>query len=169
MSTLFPALISPGDRQAERGRHDDDVSRLAAAAGGLARELAGTRRVAVVATPTLETIVAVVGALAAGAAVVPINPTSAAPEIDHIVADSSPDAVVSAESALPPSLLGRRRVEPRAAVGRYDEASSSNPERTALNSLHLRDNRAPKGVQIPLFRDRDQSGRAVRCMAVDRS
>jgi malonyl-CoA/methylmalonyl-CoA synthetase len=75
VSLLFPPLLSPEDRAAVNVGGTTVTSReLAAAAGAVACKLAGTRRVAVVAMPTLETIVAVVGALAAGAAVVPINP-----------------------------------------------------------------------------------------------
>ncbi len=43
------------------------------------------------ATPTLETVVAVVGALAAGVPIVPINPKAGERELAHILSDSAPD------------------------------------------------------------------------------
>src|SRR5439155_22106700 len=41
--------------------------------------------------PALETIVAVVGALAAGVEVVPLNPKLGSSELDHILTDSAPE------------------------------------------------------------------------------
>ncbi len=74
-ASLFPALHTPpvppkpalrfGDRTLEYG----EVARLA---GALARELPLGRRVAVWATPSLETGVAVVAALLAGVVAVPL-------------------------------------------------------------------------------------------------
>src|SRR5689334_24183292 len=66
---------------------------LHAAAGAVAERIAGANRVAVVATPTLETCVAVVGALLAGVPIVPINPKSGERELEHILSDSAPDVV----------------------------------------------------------------------------
>src|SRR3546814_17405893 len=47
-------------------------SDLMAAAGAVSAALGGISRVAVLATPTMETVLAVVGALRAGVAVVPV-------------------------------------------------------------------------------------------------
>ncbi len=46
------------------------------------------------ATPTLETVVAVVGALAAGVPIVPINPKAGERELEHILSDSAPDLML---------------------------------------------------------------------------
>src|SRR3954465_11847706 len=62
-------------------------------AAGVAERLQDAGRVAVWALPALETCAAVVGALAAGATVVPINPSSGERELAHVVADAAPDAV----------------------------------------------------------------------------
>lgn len=70
-----------------------DLSRSVAA---FAQRVDGARRVAVVATPSLPTVVAVAGALTAGCAVVPLNPESGAGERAHLLADSAPDVVVDA-------------------------------------------------------------------------
>jgi acyl-CoA synthetase (AMP-forming)/AMP-acid ligase II len=82
---------------------------LAGAVAAVAHRLAGLRRVAVVATPTLETVVAVAGALYAGVAVVTINPQSGEAERTHILRDSTPDLLLEdvrldARESLPPDL-----------------------------------------------------------------
>lgn len=66
---------------------------LAGAAGAVASRVLGMERVAVDATPTLETVVAVVGALAAGVTVVPVPPDSGPMERDHIMRDSGAEVL----------------------------------------------------------------------------
>lgn len=61
---------------------------LLGAAAGVAAGLAPRSRVAVLATPTLETVVGVVGALLAGAVVVPVPPDAGVAERRHILTDS---------------------------------------------------------------------------------
>ncbi|MDQ2726976.1 MAG: AMP-binding protein [Actinomycetota bacterium] len=62
---------------------------LAEAAGAVAANLGGAGVVAVEAGASLETIVAVVGALAAGAVIVPVPVDSGPAERDHILTDSA--------------------------------------------------------------------------------
>nr|WP_123982046.1 acyl-CoA synthetase [Streptomyces sp. Ag109_O5-1] len=86
--------------------------RLAAAAGALAGRVGDADRVAVWATPELETAVAVVGTLLAGKAAVPLNPKSGDKELAHILADSAPSAVLAAPGAeLPPALASLPRID----------------------------------------------------------
>src|SRR4051812_49874542 len=75
---------------------DDALSyeQLRAAAGAVAQQVAGARRVAVVAENSLATCVAVVGALAAGVPIVPINPKAGTREREHIMSDSAPEIVL---------------------------------------------------------------------------
>jgi fatty acid CoA ligase FadD36 len=63
-------------------------SDLLGAATSVAERIMGVDRVAVLAEPTARTVVAVVGALIAGVAVVPVPPDSGPTELDHILADS---------------------------------------------------------------------------------
>jgi acyl-CoA synthetase (AMP-forming)/AMP-acid ligase II len=77
----------------ERLRADE----LAMAAGAIAARVAGLARVAVVAEPTLQTVVAVAGVLAAGGCVVPVNPASGDAERNHLLADAAPDLVLTPE------------------------------------------------------------------------
>ncbi len=69
-------------------------AQLASAAGAVAARVSGASRVAVVAETRLETVVAVVGALAAGVPIVPINPKAGERELEHIMGDSSPEIVL---------------------------------------------------------------------------
>ncbi|MGS2586018.1 acyl-CoA synthetase [Streptomyces hebeiensis] len=112
MSPLFPALAARSDRPALRfGDRTLSHAELADAAGALATRVAGARRIAVWATPTLGTAVGVVAALLAGVPVVPVNPKSGTRELAHIVADSAPDLVVAEPDAvLPPELAALPRV-----------------------------------------------------------
>ncbi|MPZ80242.1 MAG: AMP-binding protein [Actinophytocola sp.] len=103
---LLPELVTGGDRTALRfGDADLTYRELALLTGHLAGKLRGRDRVAVWATPTIETCVAVVGALVAGVAVVPVNPKIGERELDHIVADSAPDVVLAAPGVELPARL----------------------------------------------------------------
>src|SRR3954469_9452509 len=93
---LFPALASPPERPALRlGDTELDYAAVRAAALRVAAEVAGAERVAVWAEPRLETAVAVVAALLAGVAAVPVNPKSGERELAHVAGDSAPGAVLA--------------------------------------------------------------------------
>jgi malonyl-CoA/methylmalonyl-CoA synthetase len=93
---LLSGLKEPDGREAIRVGHDAlTYERLHAAAGAVAERIAGATRVAVVAENTLQTCVAVVGALAAGVPIVPINPKSGERERAHILSDSAPDQILA--------------------------------------------------------------------------
>ncbi|MFE5185662.1 acyl-CoA synthetase [Streptomyces sp. NPDC056628] len=114
MSSLFPALAdAPAGRAALRfGDRALTYGELGAAAGALAARIGGAGRVAVWATPALETSVAVVAALEAGVAAVPLNPRSGDRELGHILSDSAPSAVLAAPGDdLPAPLAGLQRVD----------------------------------------------------------
>ncbi|MFJ4618196.1 acyl-CoA synthetase [Streptomyces sp. NPDC088812] len=114
MSSLFPAVTEqPSGQAALRfGARSLTYAELAAAAGAVGGRLAGARRVAVWATPSLETAVAVVGVLLAGAAAVPLNPKSGERELGHILGDSAPALVLAAPGdELPDPLKGFERVD----------------------------------------------------------
>src|SRR6185295_8914564 len=93
---MFPELVTGSDREALRfGAEALTYRELAQVAGHLADNLRGRTRVAVWATPTIETCVAVVSALVAGVPVVPVNPKIGERELAHIVADSAPDLLLA--------------------------------------------------------------------------
>ncbi|MFF4979694.1 acyl-CoA synthetase [Streptomyces sp. NPDC001046] len=114
MTPLFPALTrDPADRPALRfGERSLTYAQLAAAAGALAGRIGGASRVAVRATPTLETAVAVVAALLAGVPAVPLNPKSGDRELAHILSDSTPGLLLTApDDRLPAPLRDLPRVD----------------------------------------------------------
>lgn len=102
MSLLFPRLNFPGDALALRiGDTDLSYAALAARAGGFAEELSEqgvTRgdRVGIFSDAHPDTVVAMMGAIAAGVTVVPLNPKLGTKERGHILADSAPKRVYSA-------------------------------------------------------------------------
>jgi fatty acid CoA ligase FadD36 len=73
------------------------TERFLACAAAVADEVAGAPVVAVLATPALGTVVAMVGALQAGAAVVPVPPDPGPVERDHIMRDSGAVLTVTAD------------------------------------------------------------------------
>src|SRR3954469_5206520 len=86
-------------------RVGDDVltsDDLAAAVGGLAARLQGLHRVAVWATPSMDTCVAVAATLVTGAAAIPLDPHAAPAELAHVVNDSHPQLVLAASHAVIP-------------------------------------------------------------------
>jgi fatty acid CoA ligase FadD36 len=106
------------------------AERLVACAAAVADEVVGAPAVAVLATPSLETLVAMVGALQAGAAVVPVPPDSGPVERDHILRDSGAVLTVSADLR-------------RTSDSRYPAPA---PDRTALIMYTSGTTGAPKGA-----------------------
>ncbi|WP_116205334.1 acyl-CoA synthetase [Amycolatopsis circi] len=87
---LLPALsIASADGPFVRVGDDSmSLDDLRGAAAAVADRTAGARRVAVNATASMETIVAVVGCLTAGVTAVPVPPDSGLAERQHVLSDS---------------------------------------------------------------------------------
>ncbi|MEU4032768.1 acyl-CoA synthetase [Streptomyces collinus] len=152
MSSLFPALTDgPGERVALRfGERSLTYGALAGAAGALAERVRGSGRVAVWATPELETAVAVTGALLAGVPAVPLNPKSGGRELAHIVTDSAPDLVLTAPGAQVPGELGHlaRLDVDASAAGTVPEERAGDAD-PALIVYTSGTTGPPKGAVIP--------------------
>ena len=152
---LLAPLDSAGAKEAirfgERALSYDD---LRAVAARLAQQLTGAARVAVWATPSLETCASVVGALVAGVPIVPINPKSGERELDHIVRDSEPSMVLAAPgSELPHPLEALERLDVELEVSSAEPASplpeEPDPESPALVVYTSGTTGPPKGVLMP--------------------
>ena len=162
---LFPALAEaqadpdgPGaHRPALRfGDRSLTYGELAVTASPLAARVAEAGRIAVWATPTLETAVAVVAALLAGVPAVPLNPKSGEGELGHIVSDSAPTLVLAAPGTqLPPALAALERVDIHvdADIDVRDTGAASvdtgTPETPALIVYTSGTTGPPKGAVIP--------------------
>ncbi|MFE8912108.1 acyl-CoA synthetase [Streptomyces globisporus] len=134
MTLLLPALQSPtgpaASREAVRfGDLSLTYGLLAGAADSLAARIAEAGRVALWATPTPETVIAVVAALRAGVPAVPLNPRTGERELTHILGDSEPTAVLAGpDDELPPALEKLRRVTVDARAGKADKAGEARPD-----------------------------------------
>jgi malonyl-CoA/methylmalonyl-CoA synthetase len=118
--------------------------------------LSGVCRVAIWASPELETCVAVVAALAAGVPAVPINPRLGTRELQHVISDSSPELVLATPGAvLPVTLRALPRLDvdlqadlnPRAVPGALP--GEPDPESPALIVYTSGTTGPPKGVVLP--------------------
>jgi malonyl-CoA/methylmalonyl-CoA synthetase len=150
---LFPAIAAGGPAPALTfGARALDYARLRAAVLATASQLGGARRVALWATPTLETAVGAVAALVAGVTVVPLNPKSGERELAHVVGDSRPELLLAApEDQLPGALADLTVVTPDLAPTGPEPTWPEEPddESPALIIYTSGTTGPPKGAIIP--------------------
>ncbi|MET9785824.1 acyl-CoA synthetase [Streptomyces canus] len=153
MTSLFPALRgATADRPALRfGDRSLTYGQLAAATGALAGRLARYDRVAVWATAELETAVAVVAALEAGVAAVPLNPKSGEKELGHILNDSRPGLLLAAPGTELPAAVGdlvRVDIDVHATGGTAPDSAAQDGD-PALVVYTSGTTGPPKGAVLP--------------------
>jgi fatty acid CoA ligase FadD36 len=137
--------IRVGDQRASR-------EAVRSAATALADRIAGTNAVAVWATASMETVVAVVAGLLAGVPVVPVPPDSGPVERDYLLRDCAASLLL-----VPPASVGTEPLAdvpvPVAAVDLGARSGTSlpepGPESTALILYTSGTTGAPKGALIP--------------------
>ncbi|HKN96403.1 MAG TPA: AMP-binding protein [Pseudonocardiaceae bacterium] len=149
---LFPRLAADDVRSDHGvalhfGARRLTYAELADVVAGLVPALAGAHRVAVWATPTMETVAGTIAALYAGAAVVPLNPKIGERELSHILADSSPDVVLAAPgNRLPDALRVPRTDVSLAPTGARLTAERPVDDRPAFVVYTSGTTGPPKGV-----------------------
>lgn len=95
LRSLNPLAVAQGDDIPDAIRiGDTTLSRgdVLGAATSVAERVARADRVAILATPTVTTVLAVVGCLIAGVTAVPVPPDSGSAELEHILRDSGAQA-----------------------------------------------------------------------------
>src|SRR2546425_620640 len=148
---LLPALDDPTDREALRaGGRTLSYRELRGAGSALAARLVGRERVAVWATPTLDTCVAVVAVLLSGGAAIPLNPKMGSRELEHVIRDSGPAVILASRDAVLPDAL---QSLPRLTVD-LDATGRSlprEPDDEALAFIFYTSGTTgpPKGVLVP--------------------
>jgi malonyl-CoA/methylmalonyl-CoA synthetase len=153
MSRLLPAVHELDAEPALRfGDRELSYRELRDAAAAVAESLRGTQRAAVWAESTLETAVAVVGALCAGIPLVPLNPKLGTSELAHILSDSEPEVVLGApDGALdvidaPPPIA---TVDLDAKCGALPADDDVDDDHTALVIYTSGTTGRPKGALMP--------------------
>ncbi|MBE1581600.1 acyl-CoA synthetase [Amycolatopsis roodepoortensis] len=147
---LFPTLASGSAKEALRfGDTSLTYDDLAAVAGTLARDLP-SGRVAVWATPSVHTSVAVVAALLAGVPAIPLNPKIGERELAHILTDSEPVLILAEPGTdLPTGLSGLPRRDIVLEGTPVDLPAEPDAEAPALIVYTSGTTGPPKGVVLP--------------------
>ncbi|MFK0280884.1 acyl-CoA synthetase [Streptomyces sp. NPDC090499] len=155
MTSLFPSLTDRSDAPALTfGTHTLSYTDLASASQALADRIAQATdsrgRVAVWATSTIETAVAIVAALQAGIPAVLLNPKSGERELAHIATDSAPALIMAAPGTeLPSALASLERIDIEVDVTlRSTALSEVGPDTAALVIYTSGTTGPPKGVVL---------------------
>lgn len=146
MAELLTALVDGTGRPVTVDGTTLTAAELLGAAAALREPLAGLGRVAVHATPTMDTVVAVVGALLAGATVVPVPPDSGAAELRHLLGDSAPECWLG---AAPPDPHGIAHVPVDLAARASYTPAGVDDDAIAFVLYTSGTTGLPKGVLLP--------------------
>lgn len=145
---LLTSLDTDTDDIADAVRIDDTVlsrADLRAASAAVREDLGGVGRVAVLATPTASTVLAVAGCLLAGVPVVPVPADVGVAERAHILRDSGAQAWLGER---PDELAGLPHFPARRGAGSSYGSAQQPEDDTALVIYTSGTTGPPKGVQL---------------------
>lgn len=148
---LLTSLASDGSNApdiADAVRIDDTAlsrAQLSAASAGALEDLGGASSVAVLATPTAQTVLAVTGCLLAGVPVVPVPADVGVAERQHMLRDSGAQAWLGER---PDDLAGLPHFAARSGSQQPRAADACDDEDTALIIYTSGTTGPPKGVQL---------------------
>ncbi|MBJ7340763.1 acyl-CoA synthetase [Mycolicibacterium sp.] len=148
LASLNPSAVAAGHDLGDAVRIDGATlsrSDLVGAATSVAERVAGAGRVAVLATPTATTVLAVVGCLIAGVPVVPVPADVGAAERRHILTDSGAAAWLGEVPAEPEGLP---HVPVRLHARSWHRYAEPSPDSTAMVIYTSGTTGPPKGVVI---------------------
>ena len=148
LASLNPATVAAGADIGDAVRIDGTVlgrSDLVGAATSVAERVAGAHRVAVLATPTAATVLAITGCLTAGVPVVPVPADVGGAERRHILTDSGARAWLGDK---PGETEGLPHIPVRLHARSWHRYAEPPPEATALIIYTSGTTGPPKGVVL---------------------
>jgi fatty acid CoA ligase FadD36 len=147
LASLNPSVVTATD-VADAVRIDGEVlscSDLVGAATSVAERVGGAHRVAVLATPTAATVLAITGCLIAGVPVVPVPADVGASERRHMLTDSGAQAWLG---PVPDESEGLPHIPVRLHARSWHRYPEPSPDATAMVIYTSGTTGLPKGVQL---------------------
>ncbi len=148
LTSLDPAAVAAGHDLADAVRIDGVTlsrSDLVGAGTSVAERVARARRVAILATPTATTVLAVTGCLIAGVPFVPVPADVGATERAHLLGDSGAQAWLG---EVPADNEGLPHIPVRMHARSWHRYAEPNPESVAMIMYTSGTTGLPKGVTI---------------------